>query len=696
MAGANSNIQMTELDFNQIKQGLKTYLQSQDTLRDYNYEGSALSTLLDVLAYNTQYNAYYLNQVANEMFLDTAQQRSSVVSHAKLLNYTPKSAIAPSATINLRMNNVTNSSLTLPAYTTFLSESIEGINYKFVTVDSKTVETDLIAETATFNNLELKQGNPVNYTFTINTSDNPKHMFTLPDTNIDTSTLKVTVQKSFSNNYTEVYTESSNKLLLDGTSQVFFIQEGLTGNYEIYFGDGILGKRLSDGNIVIVNYLVTNGTAAAGANSFVLMDSVGGFSSATITNLSEATAGADKETIDSIKYQAPKAFAAQNRAVTKDDYITIIQQNKLGIPFDAVSVWGGQENETPAFGQVFIALKPAGSYVLTDTQKQRIIRDVIKPICVLTVTPTIVDPDYTYIKLKVNAIYDPSKTTLSAEQIRQNISNTINNFSNTTLNTFNSTFKNSDLIAAIQATNNSIVTNEISIQLQKKFKPNFSLSQTYKLDYKVALERGVFLTGINSSPAMKFQNPSNIANYIDGVYLEEVPTNTGGVESISLINPGFNYTLTPTVQIIGDGTGAEAVAVLDVDNTIKQINVTSTGSGYTTAYVKIINNSNDKSGQLASAVPILQGRYGTLRTYYNDASSSVKIILNNNVGTIDYETGVITLTDFNPTDVNDPLGQLTVTVKPSTTLISSTYNKILTIDPFDPNSITVNVTPLSK
>ena len=695
MAGANSNIQMTELDFNNIKLGLKTFLQSQDTLKDYNYEGSAMSTLLDVLAYNTQYNAYYLNQVANEMFLDTAQQRSSVASHAKLLNYTPKSAIAPSALIDLTMNDVTDSSLTLPAYTNFLTY-MDGTSYKFVNTDAHTVETDLIAQTATFQNVELKQGKHVTYNYTVNTTQNPKTLFELPDDNVDTSTLKVVVQQSGSNNYTDIYAISTEKLLLNGSSQVFFLQEGMSGKYEIYFGDGVLGKKLNNGNIVVVDYLATEGTAAAKANSFILMNTVGGYSSSTINPISEATTGAERESIDSIKFQAPKAYAAQQRAVTKDDYITAIQQNKLGISFDAVSVWGGQENETPAFGQVFVALKPSGSYVLTDTQKQRIVREVITPISVLTVTPTIVDPDYTYIKLKVNAIYDPSKTTLSATQVKQNIVAAINNFTNTTLNTFNSTFRNSDLIAAIQSSNRSIVTNEISIQLQKKFKPNFSIAQTYNLNYNVGLERGVFLTGINSSPTLKFQNPSNITSYIDGVYLEEVPTSTGGIESISLLNPGFNYTLTPSVQIIGDGVGAEAYAVLDVDNTIKGIIVSNKGSGYTSAFINIINDSNDTSGQLASAVPILEGRYGTLRTYYNDTNSSVKVILNDNVGTIDYQTGLLTLTDFNPTDVDDPLGQLTITVNPSTTMIGTAYNKILTIDPYDPNSVTVNVTALSK
>ena len=216
MAGANSNIQMTDLDFNTIKNNLKTYLQSQDTLKDYNYEGSALSTLLDILAYNTQYNAYYLNMVGNEMFLDTALQRASVVSHAKMLNYTPRSSIAPTATIDLQVNEVTASSLTLPKFTSFISEAIDGINYNFVTADSYTKNTS--ANTVTFSDVTLKQGIPATQKYTVNITNNPKCLFQIPDVNVDTSSLVVTVQPSGSNNTTQVYNLASNFLTLTSSS----------------------------------------------------------------------------------------------------------------------------------------------------------------------------------------------------------------------------------------------------------------------------------------------------------------------------------------------------------------------------------------------------------------------------------------------------------------------------------------------
>ena len=464
MAGDNSNIQVTDLDFNTIKNNLKTFLQSQDILKDYNYEGSAISTLLDILAYNTQYNAYYLNMVANEMFLDSALLRSSVVSQAKTLNYVPKSAIAPSAIINLTVNQVTDSSLTLPKFTTFMSEAIDGVNYNFVTTDSYTNNTS--SGKVQFNDIAIKQGIPSSLTFTVDSITNPTYTFEIPETAVDTTTLSVVVQTSATDTTSQIYNLASNYLTLDGNSTVYFLQESLTGTYQIYFGDGILGKLLTDGNVITISYIVTQGTSAQGANNFILMNSISGYSNTVVTSLLASTGGSSKESIDSIKFQAPKSYAAQGRAVTKNDYITAIQQNNLGFPVDAVSVWGGEENPSPVYGQVFIAIKPAGGYSLTNVQKQKLISEVIQPISVLTVTPTIVDPDYTYLQVNINAYYDSTKTTLTSNQIQTGINGNIRAYANTNLNTFNSTFSSYDVLTAIQSYNSSILSSEFTLKLQ--------------------------------------------------------------------------------------------------------------------------------------------------------------------------------------------------------------------------------------
>lgn len=690
MAGANSQTSLVGLDFDTIKSNLKTFLKSQDTFKDYNFEGSGLSVLLDVLAYNTQYNSFYLNMVANEMFLDTALQRSSVVSHAKLLNYTPRSSTSPSAFVDVIVNNVTSGSLTLPAYTNFMSESIDGVNYNFVTANSITVNANTTSNTVTFTNVELKQGIPSTFSYVVNSTSNPNYIFEIPDSNVDTNTIRVTVGESTSNTYYETYVKSSSFLSLNSDSKVYFIQEAINGNYEIYFGNGILGKKLKDGNIVSISYITTQGNMSSGANNFVMMDNISGFSSVTVNGKIAAYQGSEKESIDSIKLQAPKSFAAQNRGVTKNDYITLLQQNSVGVTFDAVNVWGGEENNPPVYGQVFVCFKPSGAYTLTETQKQKLINDVIKPISVVTVEPKIVDPDYTFIKINANVVYDPSKTNLLPSQIEELVKETITNFGSFTLNTFNSTFMSSELTTEIKLSHPSIVTSELSIQLQKKFYPNLTTPTTYNFYFGTELDRGMFQSSIGSYPSAQFRDPLNFDTIVNGVYIEELPSSTGGVESISILNPGFGYQYPPTVTILGDGQGATANAVINTSGQIRRIDVTNSGNNYTSAILSITPSVYDTTGRNAAGVVNLEGRYGTLRSFYNN-SRFVKTVFKNNVGTIDYSKGVITLDSFAPIQIDNPLGQLTLSVKPKSTILSSSYNRILSLDPFDPNAITVNI-----
>lgn len=605
---ANTNVQMVDLDFNKIKNNLKTFLQSQDTLKDYNYEGSALSTLLDILAYNTQYNAFYLNMVANEMFLDSAIQRASVVSHAKVLNYIPKSYVAPTATINLVVNDVTDASLTLPKFTNFMSEAIDGINYNFVNTDETTVT--VVNNTATFSEVSLKQGIPSNLQYQINYATNPNATFEIPELTVDTSTLSVVVQESFSNTSSQVYTLATDYLSIDQNSEVYFLQESTKGTYEVYFGDGILGKKLKEGNIIYLSYLITQGQDSAGANNFVLMDTIGGYSVYEITPIASATQGSVKESISSIKFQAPKSYAAQNRAVTKEDYITIIQQNKFNIPVQSVSVWGGEENDPPKYGAIYAAVKPQGSYLLTDFQKQVLINDVIKPVSVMTVTPEIVDVDYVYLILTSDILFDTKKTTLTSAQIASIVKQGIITFANENLNTFNSTFVLSDLITYIKNLNPALIAVDFDLYLQKRIVPTLNKSLNYTIKFGNPIEQGLGAKMVTMTPSFSQYDSGGV--FFENVYFEE-----------SLEYPG------------------------------------------------------------------------TLRTYYyiND----VKNILTNssetgNAGTIDYSTGTIQLVNFAPTAVNSFDGLLRVNASAESRIVSSTYNRIITLDEFDPYAITVNVT----
>ena len=686
MSSANSGLQITNLDFGSIKSSLKTFLSQQDTLQDYNFDGSALSVLVDLLAYNTQYNAYYLNMVANEMFLDSAIQRGSVVSHAKLLNYVPQSAVAPKATIQITVNGVTTSTLTLPKFTPFISEAIDDVNYTFLTTDASTV--NVTANTATFNDIIISQGISSSFSYTYSSSSNPKQLFEILDSDIDTSTLIVTVQESSSNSATETFNLSTDYIDLTPSSKVYFLEEGMNGNYNIYFGDGLLGKSLVNGNIVNLTYITTSGTSAFGANSFTVMSSIGGFSNTVVTSITSASLGSEKESIESIKYTAPKAYAAQGRAVTKEDYIYLIQNNSTNLPIDSVSVWGGEENDPPVYGQIFCAVKPSGGYTLTPTQKQKLITEVIKPISVLTVVPNIVDPDYTYVKINTKVLYDVKKTTLTSNQIQNDVVSAINNFTSSTLNTFNSVFKLPELISSVQAANPAIITNESTIRLQKKFYPTLNARATYILDFGVPLKRNYFNAGLSSSPSFSKTDVTSLSSIRTGIFLEEVPTTTGGIATINVINQGFGYTKTPTVTITGNGQNASAYAVL-VAGRVNNIVITDPGYNYTEAFVTITPQDGDTSGALAYASPVLEGSEGVIRSYYY--LNNVKTIFDPNAGTINYLTGRVTLIDFAPLEINNPLGQFTISVVPDSTIVSSTFNKIIAVDEFDPEATTVTV-----
>lgn len=686
MATANSGLQITNLDFASIKNSLKSFLQQQDTLTDYNFEGSALSVLLDVLAYNTQYNAYYLNMVANEMFMDSAIQRGSVVSHAKLLNYIPRSAVAPKATINLTINQVTDASLTLPKFTTFISEPVDDVNYTFVTTDSTTV--NVTANTAVFQNIQIAQGVPASFSYTYNTTTNPKQIFEIPDENVDTSTLIVTVQNSSSNTSAETYIQATDYISLNSLSKVYFLQEGINGKYEIYFGDGILGKSLINNNIVNISYITTEGTSAFGANSFTLSQTVSGFANSITHAVTSATQGANKESIESIKFSAPKAFAAQKRAVTKEDYIYLIQNNTSNFPIDSVSVWGGEENDPPVYGQIFCAIKPSGAFTLTPTQKERIITEVIKPISVITVEPTIVDPDYTFIAVNSRILYNQRRTSLTSEQLKSQVIAAIRNFNTSTLNTFNSTFSLSSLITTIQSVNESIITNESDVRIEKKFYPSLNTKTTYEFKFGTKLKRNYFNAGFKSSPDFSTYDNSSASLIRKGVFFEEVPTTTGGIKTINILNTGFAYIRAPIVKINGDGKDASAYAVISAGRVINIV-VTNPGYNYTQATIELINADGDTFGSLAYAAAVIEGSVGTLRTYYYQ--NNIKVILNSNAGTIDYLNGKVVLADFAPIAINNDLGQFSISAVPDSTIFSSSFNRIISINEFDPDAVNVTV-----
>ena len=682
-------LRVTELDFDTIKQNLKNFLKQQSEFTDYDFDGAGLSILLDILAYNTHYNAYYLNMVANESFLDTALLRDSVVSHAKTLGYTPYSTRAPVAIVNFTIDSTTTTpaTATLPEGYAFLSNQIDSKAYNFVVLNDTTVtksNTQFF-----FENLQIFEGQLITYSFIYDQGSNPKQVFTLPDTNIDTTTIKVVVNPSSSNTATATYTKVTDVLDISSTSEVFFLQEERSGNFQIYFGNDVVGKALPDGAIVSVTYLVTAGTEANKANNFVatatVVDSLNnGLSDFTITPVSAASGGADRESVDNIKFSAAARFSTQNRLVTFKDYETYILNNYPNI--DSISVWGGEENEPPIYGKVLISMKPKENYYISEAEKRRIIDEIIKPKAIIAVQAEILDPEFLFILVDVEAQYDARKTTNTEAILKERIRNAIINYSNTFLNKFASKIIDSKLETAIDSVDtNAIIGNEIEIKVQKRFEPELNTPQSYNIKFNVPLHRGTVADRF-SSTEFDIVDSDGIRR---SVVFEEVPQSFTGISSVQVTNPGTGYTSTPTVTITGDGIGATAEAVV-VNGTIQSISVTNRGIDYTRAIATISGGF----GFGAEASVIIDAAVGSLRTIYYDTNAQRQIV-DSSAGTINYNTGEVNIDDINILSVSSTDGLIRLTIEADEGIIESARNTIITVDETDPVSIVVNLTKVS-
>jgi hypothetical protein len=685
---ATNNLQITDLDFDTIKQNLKKYLNDPSinpTFQDYDFDASGLSILIDLLAYNTHYNAYYLNMVANEAFLDTAKIRSSVVSHAKTLGYTPYSATAAVAYINFTVetSDSSPSELILPANYQFLSNQIDDVSYTFNVLED--VKATKSGDDYVFENLPIYEGQVVTYQFTYNEQTNSKQIFTLPDENIDSSTIKVLVLPSPSSTTSTVHTQVNDILEVTSTSEVYFLQESRTGQYEIYFGNNVVGKKLTNGSVVVVSYLVTNGSAANKANNFIatttLFDSLGNEALTTliVNPVSEAAGGAENQSIDSIRYSATARYSAQNRLVTYNDYNTYILTNYPSV--DSVSVWGGEDEFPPVYGKVFISLKPKTNFYISELEKQRIISDIINPKSVISVQTIIRDPEYVYVKLNNLIRYDSKKTILTQEVLKTSIRNIILNYFNLTINQFNSTFALSKLQEEIDNSDISIVGVQTTLRLEKRLLPKLLTRATYTINFNASLYRGSLINRLVSDEFDIFDNTGTRRTAI----IEETPESFTGLSDVSITNPGTGYTSTPNVIITGDGTGATAVAKI-VNGQVESITITNRGFNYSRAIISIEGGG----GFGATATTILNTRFGVLRTVYFDENAQRQII-NPNAGTINYDTGELILNNITILSTSSFDGFIRINAESENNIISSIKNTLLVIDPSDSSSITTNL-----
>ena len=472
-------LSVTDLDFDTIKDNMKTFLRQQDQFADYDFEGSTISTLLDVLAYNTHYNAVYANVLANEMFLDSADLRNSIVSHAKHVGYTPRSATSPLAKLNVVVSGLSGASATATRGTTFTT-TVDSVSYNYIVKDDTTISP--VSGVYTFSELPVYEGTLVENKFTVDTT-NADQRFLIRNKNADTTTLKVSVQNSSTDSTTATYTKSTDLADVSSTSTVYFLEGAEDEQYEVIFGDGVLGKALSTGNIVTLSYIVTSGVDSNGATSFSLSGNIAGSSSATVTTASNSGGGSLPETADSIRFNAPKQFASQNRAVTTKDYEarvkTIFPNAK------SVQVWGGEDNSTPVYGRVYISISPKTGTTLTASNKTDIITQ-LKDFNVASITPIIEDVETTFLQLNINVKYDQKATTKTADSIKSLVQSTITNFNDNNLQQFDQMFRHSKFIETVNKVDTAILSNITTVKLHKSFTATTTSTTTYTIGFNNA------------------------------------------------------------------------------------------------------------------------------------------------------------------------------------------------------------------
>jgi len=586
MAVNNKRLRVTELDFDDIKDNLKVFLKGQNQFKDYDFEGSGMNILLDTLAYNTHYLGFNANMVANEMFLDSSSLRSSAVSHAKTLGYEVTSARAPTATLNVSLST-TAATKTMSAGTAFTS-TVDGTSYQFVTTSD--ITSTNTGSNIPFDSVTVYEGTYVITKYLVDSSDVDQR-FILTDPRSDTTTLTVKVQNSATDTTTTTYTKATDITQLSPSSTVYYLQEVETGRYEVYFGDGIVSQSVSDGNIIQLQYVVTNKTESNGASSFSAPTAIDGVTNITVTTVASASGGAEPESIQSIKLNAPLDYASQGRAVTTKDYEVYVK--RLFPTTQAVSVWGGEDgsydsstgvSSTPEYGKVFISIKSTTGVDLTSAQKTNLEKE-LAPYKVASITPVVVDAETTSIILGITIMYDSSATTYTAAQIASLVATTVSNYNASDLQTFNTPFRHSKLLGLIDNTDTSILNSVATVTMAKLFTPTLSSSTDYRLNFNNKFYNPV--SGYNASAG------GIIAS--TGFYLNSVTTTTYFFDDDGAGNLRTYYLVSGvrTYLNIAAGTVDYANGLI----TIGSITITGVaevdGTTSTQIRITVLPNSND-------------------------------------------------------------------------------------------------------
>ena len=483
--------QVANLDFENIKTQLKEYLRSQNDFTDYDFEGSALATLIDTLAYNTYYTAFNTNMVVNELFIDSATLRDNVVALAKQLGYRPKSATSPTAYISFTItytNATTDTELSLKQGTGFIS-NYDNVVYNYVSLTD--VKAQVINNVATFNNVPIREGTVLTNTFTVNTASKSQR-FILDNPNIDSNTVTVRVYPG-GGTFNEPYLLADNILGVDGTSKVFFLDEIEDQRYEILMGDGVLGKKLDNNTRIDVSYLTTSGPESNGVKSFIfsgVLENENGVSpnafTTTILSSVASSGGEEIESTKKIKYTAPKAYGTQDRAVTANDYEAIVRQ--VYPATSDIIIFGGEDQVPPEYGKVFISLKPTDASYLTSLTKSQIIAD-LKKYVVASVEPRIVDPSILFVEMSSKIYYNSGMTDQTPANIRDKVIGAIQSYIETSdTEKFNGKFRYSKFVGVIDDADVSINSNLTSVTMRKDFYPQLNSTFYYEVCFQNAFD----------------------------------------------------------------------------------------------------------------------------------------------------------------------------------------------------------------
>ena len=555
---ANSSIILTQLDFTEYKNSLKAYLKEQDEFKDYDFEGSNLSVMLDILAYNTYQNAFYLNMVSNEMFLDSAKLRDSVISHAKELNYLPRSFTSAKAQIQLRITptDPNKNSIVIPKGTQFISR-VDDFSYTFTTSENLVV-TNKANGAFVSDTITIYEGNYLSDTYVVNYTG--PLVYKINNKNVDISSVAVTVLED-NGSVTQEYSRATSLFGHNESSKVFFLQPGIGDTYEIVFGDGVVGRKPKNNSIVIVEYRISNGELPNGAFRFINSGRIDNEPDVVITTVSAAADGAVAEDLNSIKFNAPRAFTTQERAVTAEDYENILKANFPEI--NAVTAYGGEDATPPQYGRIFVSVDLTDVDGLPKTKEDEYKR-FLRSRSSVAMEPLFISPDYTYLKVDSIVKYNINRTGLNPEDIRTYIIDSILNYASENLNSFSKTFRYSKLVQALDATDSSIISNETDINLVKYLTPTLNTALNLTIDFKSPLTQEIPLLG-DEHPIIDVHGITSTAFTYNGIQNCVLEDNGDGL--VRIVTPvGANHKKIVDIGTVDYDTGVVRLNNFNIQN----------------------------------------------------------------------------------------------------------------------------------